>query len=148
MWIAQLDRLPTRTRIASWGITIEITCCLCSVYDESRDHLLLRCEVRDSIWRLIQTRLGLPQLTFITWDSFLAWTDLESASSPSILWKLVAQATIYNIWKERNKRLHLHVSSPPSIIFRIIDKQIRNTINARWNRKKFRNLMAFWRLRD
>lgn len=39
MWVAKLDRLPTRQRLASWGLTIPSSCCICSKMDESRASL-------------------------------------------------------------------------------------------------------------
>lgn len=38
MWLAQLQRLPTRVRLASWRIFLPTTCCLCSTHDETQDH--------------------------------------------------------------------------------------------------------------
>lgn len=40
MWVAQLNRLPTRARLASWGILNNTDCCLCGREDETRDHSL------------------------------------------------------------------------------------------------------------
>nr|VDC93960.1 unnamed protein product [Brassica oleracea] len=49
LWFTQLDRLPTRTRLASWGLPIDQSCCLCGNALENRDHLFLRCEVVRSV---------------------------------------------------------------------------------------------------
>ncbi|KAF3554586.1 hypothetical protein F2Q69_00016392 [Brassica cretica] len=43
-WICCFDRLPTRARMASWGLQTSLSCCLCGSFNETRDHLLLRCE--------------------------------------------------------------------------------------------------------
>lgn len=64
MLTAQLDRLPTMTRLASWGLNVDIRCCFCSANDENRDHILLRCEFSDFIWRKLQYRLGVPPFFF------------------------------------------------------------------------------------
>ena len=40
-WVAFQDRLPTRSRLVDWGMNIPSSCCLCSLLDESRDHLFL-----------------------------------------------------------------------------------------------------------
>lgn len=39
MWTANYDRLPTRARLAAWGMAISPLCPFCSNYEESRDHL-------------------------------------------------------------------------------------------------------------
>ncbi|CAG7886632.1 unnamed protein product, partial [Brassica rapa] len=57
MWIANADRLPTRTRLASWGLNIPTCCPLCSSHHETRDHLLLTCDFSKEIWRWLFDRL-------------------------------------------------------------------------------------------
>lgn len=144
MWVSQLNRLPTRARLASWGLPISSVCCLCSDYEETRDHLLLRCSFSSQIWYMVQSRLRLRPCIFITWDSFLAWLKLKSESVPSLLRKLAAQAAIYHVWKQRNNLLHNSTTLSPSVIFKGIDREVRNTITAHMNKKAFRNLMLLW----
>lgn len=43
MWIANLNRLPTKSRLARWGMNINTTCDFCSLEPETRDHLFLSC---------------------------------------------------------------------------------------------------------
>ncbi|KAG7587002.1 Reverse transcriptase domain [Arabidopsis thaliana x Arabidopsis arenosa] len=144
MWVSHLDRLPTRARLASWGLQIPSNCCLCSVFVESRDHLLLRCGFSAQIWHWLQVRLRLSPCIFYTWNALLAWTRLKTDSSPPILRKLAAQAVVYHIWKQRNNVLHNHVSRLPSAICNDIDQEVRNSITARRFRKQFRDLMILW----
>ncbi|KAF3575293.1 hypothetical protein F2Q69_00062415, partial [Brassica cretica] len=64
---------------------------------------------------------------------------------PLILKKLVAHATIYNIWAERNKHLHQGISSTPPMIYKLIDRNIRDTILGKKKIKKsFKTLMLSW----
>ncbi|XP_023639239.1 uncharacterized protein LOC111830743 [Capsella rubella] len=144
MWISNLNRLPTRARLVSWGMQVSPLCCLCSSYPETRDHLLLSCGFSSEIWNLVQTRLRLPILLFQDWDCLLLWLKLSTASSPSILRKLAAQATVNALWKQRNNLLHNHLVIPPTIVFKAIDREIVNTISARCHRKSFRKLMRLW----
>lgn len=144
MWVSQLNRLPTRVRLASWGMSIPTTCCLCSDFDETRDHLLLRCAFSDQIWRFIQVILRLPPCIFYTWAALIAWTRLKSDSAPPILRKLAAQAAVYHIWKQRNNVLHNNANLSALTIFKDIDREVRNTISARRTRKHFRDLMILW----
>lgn len=73
MWTAQLDRLPTPIRLASWGMLIPTTCCLCSAFDETRNHLFLHCEYNKDLWHAIQQRIGLSPTTFQYWTNMLTW---------------------------------------------------------------------------
>ncbi|KAH0939215.1 hypothetical protein HID58_006676, partial [Brassica napus] len=114
-----LDRLPTRTRIASWGHQIDTSCCLCSNYPETRDHIFLHCDFSEQLWTLVMRRF------------YKNWTDSKKeryGSKESI----------------RNARLHSSPASTPQVTFRKIDRLIRQTIIARKSRKKFQNLLGCW----
>ncbi|XP_013601326.1 PREDICTED: uncharacterized protein LOC106308750 [Brassica oleracea var. oleracea] len=50
MWIANYDRLPTRSRLAAWGLLVSASCPFCSNYEETRDHLMLSCEYSRDMW--------------------------------------------------------------------------------------------------
>jgi len=144
MWVAQLNRLPTRQRLASWGMNISTTCCLCSASTETRDHLLINCHYSAAIWRLVLLRLNPQRQGFLSWDELLSWTRLHSTAAPSLLRKLVAQATVFHIWKQRNNSLHNNLLLPHQSAFKLIDKEVRNSISAKRHRKHFSNLMLLW----
>ncbi|KAG2262578.1 hypothetical protein Bca52824_069657 [Brassica carinata] len=144
MWVAQLDRLPTRTRIASWGQHLDTYCCFCDNFPETRDHIFLRCEYSEQLWTLILRRLGYQAVMFHTWTALLEWSDIKDTTCPTTLRLLVIQATIYKIWFERNARLHSSPTSTPQGCFKIIDRLVRQAIIARKNRKSFRTLLRHW----
>lgn len=144
MWISQLDRLPTRQRLASWGHIQSFDCCLCTIETESRDHLLFSCEFAAQVWRLAFSRLCPRQRLFCSWAELLSWMRSSSSSAPSLLRKVSAHAIIYNIWRQRNNVLHNNLRIAPIIIFKIVDREIRNIISSRYHRKRWRNLMVLW----
>ncbi|VYS63974.1 unnamed protein product [Arabidopsis thaliana] len=144
MWISQLDRLPTRQRLASWGHIQSFDCCLCTIETESRDHLLFSCEFAAQVWRLAFSRLCPRQRLFCSWAELLSWMRSSSTSAPSLLKKVSAHAIIYNIWRQRNNVLHNNLRIAPLIIFKIVDREIRNIISSRYHRKRWRNLMVLW----
>lgn len=141
MWIAQLDRLPTCMRLVAWGMNIPKSCCLCNVHDETRDHLLLNCPYSLS---MAQSRLGMTSMVFASWAALISWVKGSSNRSPTLLRKLVAHAIIYGIWKQRNNLLHNQQVIPSSMVFREVDRLVRNSITARRNRRKFASLMQLW----
>ena len=63
-----------------------------------------------------------------------------------ILLRLVLQVTIYYIWRERNERLHNHVSKPVEHIARLVDKMVRNRIMSTryYLRPRLQGLMQRW----
>ncbi|KAL0875497.1 hypothetical protein Bca101_025202 [Brassica carinata] len=143
-WVAHQDRLPTRSRLLRWGMNISSSCCLCDAGEENRDHLFLRCEISEAIWTLVLKRLGYSFRTFHTWTSVSEWMALRDSVTSRTLKRMVAQATIYNIWIERNTRLHARESRTPAVIFKIIDRSIRDAILGRRQLTKFQPLMQLW----
>ncbi|XP_024009938.1 uncharacterized protein LOC112085143 [Eutrema salsugineum] len=144
MWVANLNRLPTRVRLASWGLQVPLTCCLCSTLEENRDHLLLTCDFSIVVWKLALARLKPHHLMFQSWFELLSWIRQSNASAPALLRKVAAQATVFQLWKQRNNILHNNVSLPPDAIYRFIDREVRNMISAKRHRKGFADLMSLW----
>lgn len=97
MWVANMDRLPTRARLVSWGLQITTSSCLCSAHEESRDHLFISCVYSSEVWRLSIARLNPPNQLFCSWQELLSWIRSSSTSVPSLLKKLVVQCTIYHL---------------------------------------------------
>lgn len=97
MWVANMDRLPTRARLASWGLAIPTACCLCSTYLETRDHLLLSCSYSSGVWRLCIARLNPPPGMFNTWSELLSWIRGTSMAAPTLLRKIAAQSVLYHL---------------------------------------------------
>lgn len=144
MWVAVQDRLPTHTRLASWGMQIPTTCCLCSTSDESRDHLFVDCPFVKILWSLMLGKLSETPITFTSWLQLLDWTSSGSARSPRTLRSIAVQAVVYLTWTERNNRVYKNQMLSASEIFKLVDRTVRNTISARKTRKQFKSLMALW----
>lgn len=89
MWIANMDRLPTITRLASWGLAVRTSCCLCSQSEESRDHLLLTCDYSIHIWSEIMIRVKPTHSLFQGCIDLMEWSRVSSPTAPSILKKLM-----------------------------------------------------------
>lgn len=130
--------------LASWRLNVPEDCCFCSRMEETRDHLLLTCEYSWQVWRLALTRLNHSLQIFRTWVELLSWLKNSSTVAPTLLMKLVVQAAIYHLWKQRNNVLHNKISIPAGIIYKGIDREIRNIILARRHRRKFHDLMYLW----
>lgn len=144
MWLTHLDRLPTRERLVNWGLQIDSNCCMCGLFLETRDHLFLHCEVSQDLWSKATRRLGYNPFTFQTWEVFSSWLDLKDNTSPRLLRRLVAHVMIYAIWMERNSRYHNNVSTDSQVLFKVLDRQVRDAILAKKRRNQFKNLMRVW----
>lgn len=144
MWIAQLNRLPTRVRLASWGLNITTLCCLCAVANETREHVLLSCVYSREIWKLILLRLDPVRNLFSSWAELLSWLRQGSSAAPRTLRSVVAQAAIFHLWRQRNNVLHNQQSVPVITLFKAIDREVRNIILGRRHRRQFHNLLSVW----
>ncbi|KAG2311004.1 hypothetical protein Bca52824_022561 [Brassica carinata] len=144
LWVTYLDRLPTRSRLASWGLPVDQSCCLCGNALESRDHRFLRCEVSRELWSLITRRLGYRSFTLHTSTAFTFWLGSQHPTQSSTLRRFVAQATIYILWYERNNRLHNNISSSPAALFKQLDRLIKDAILARQKLKGLGGLLRRW----
>lgn len=117
MWLVFLNCLPTRDRLARWSTNTSPTCCLCGAGNETRDHLFLVCHVSASIWEHVMHRLGYQWHGFTSWNAFTDWLCTKDNVTPSTLKLLAAHTTVYNIWAERNKRLHDGAVTSPAGTF-------------------------------
>lgn len=143
MWITHLNRLPTRVRLASWGMSINTNCCLCSNSLETRDHLLISCQFASAIWLEVSRRFRRNHPMFSNWTELMSWATI-SDFAPATLKMLVVEAVIYSIWKQRNNMVFNNRLVPPMVVFKDINRQVINSIHARRKRKTFRNLMSKW----
>lgn len=144
MWVTNLNRLPTRSRLVAWGMQIPSTCCICSSQPETRDHLMLSCPFAQALWSESRRRFRDTVPVFTVWSDLVVWSSSSSPSTPSLLRMMVVQAMFYNIWKQRNNMLHNQALTPPLVTFREINRHVINSINAFRKRKRFSNLMSRW----
>ncbi|VYS52814.1 unnamed protein product [Arabidopsis thaliana] len=84
------------------------------------------------------------QPLFCTWAELLSWTRQSSPTVPSLLRKVVAHLVMYNLWRKRNNVLHNSHRVSFSVVFRLIDRELRNVISSRRHMKRWRELMVFW----
>lgn len=108
------------------GINIPSSCLLCNGSDDARQHLFFDCSFSHAIWSSFTQPAQLHPPT----DFQAAQLWLKSASldkNITVILKLIFQASIYVIWRERNARIHTTTSTPASVII----KDIHRTICAR-----------------
>ncbi|XVE83810.1 hypothetical protein DITRI_Ditri16bG0117100 [Diplodiscus trichospermus] len=71
-WMAILDRLPTKDRLATWGLEVDVGCVLCEREVESRDHIFFGCCYSKAVWKEILKLCGLER-GVLTWNKELSW---------------------------------------------------------------------------
>ncbi|KAE8705627.1 hypothetical protein F3Y22_tig00110419pilonHSYRG00081 [Hibiscus syriacus] len=71
-WMAILHRLPTKDRLAKFGLPTDNACGLCNSGIESHNHLFFECLYAKSIWRVVLLSCGLTQEP-LNWSDNLQW---------------------------------------------------------------------------
>ena len=123
-WVVTHNRLHTRDRLRSWGLSIPSVCVLCNDQDESRDHLFFHCRFSSEIWGFFTraSRLS-PPSQFV---QVLLWLLTATRDrNLSLIIKLIYQASVYFIWRERNLRIHSNIMRPAHLIIKEIQLVIR-----------------------
>ena len=82
-------------------------CCFCQVELEIKDHIFFRCDYAKEIWKQILQLYGLHR-EIRSWIDELAWVvnRVKGEALISIVLRMAWKTFIYNIWCERNRRLH------------------------------------------
>ncbi|CAA7049602.1 unnamed protein product [Microthlaspi erraticum] len=126
LWVTVQDRLPTRDRLSRWGLDVPEVCLLCGTDLESRDHLLFLCSYSAQVWSSFFSHRSLsPPSSFVDIVSWIRSNNLPPKLK--LICKLIFQAAVYYIWKERNARLH----SPIVKVSQSLVKEIQLLLRAK-----------------
>lgn len=107
--------MVTRDRLISWGLSVPSQCVLCSGSVENRQHLFFDCGYSNQVWSFFVSRLHLnPPSEF---EEVLNWLKTPSKyDNVTLIIRLIHQAVLYLLWKERNKRIHTAEVKPPGTL--------------------------------
>lgn len=131
-WILCHGRLPTFTRLASFGLQVLSSCTLCPGGIETEAHLFLLCPYSNFI---LAKLAGLINFNIVgsTWKEFLISLGNISDQTLRSIALLTAQIFTYHLWRERNARLHDRgVSGPKGIIHTIMVDLKTKLLNTDW----------------
>lgn len=130
VWTAMQNRLSTCDRVMKWNPAIDPKCVLCKQDIESRDHLFYTCPFSGQIWRKLVKGLLLARYTG-KWEEIVAiLLDQRIDRVKLFLLRYTFQATAHSIWRERNRRRHGEKELPPTLLTKVIDKNVRNRLST------------------
>ena len=147
-WLVVWNRLATRDRMRGWGIDVSPSCLLCSGLDESRQHLFFDYTFSAEIWNYFCSRLHLSPPVLL--EDCIRWLKaLSSDTNTLLVIKLVFQAVIYMVWRERNSRSHTNICRPAQNIIEDIKKTLRLRLdpisrNMRLDSSSSSTPLGFW----
>ena len=125
-------------------------CLLCNLHGEDHDHLFFRCEMSKWLWSRLQVKCGFQSLD-LNWRNLVSWLSQEwkSRNLKTISWKLCLASMVFNIWRERNNRLHNRTANSANNIKDKIEDMIRlkmTTFNGVKDTMKNREIAMVWNL--
>ncbi|KAL1198538.1 putative ribonuclease H protein [Cardamine amara subsp. amara] len=125
-WLAIKNRLATGERMSYWNVGANTSCIFCRDPMESRQHLFFSCTYSHEVWAYATK--GLLKSRFSShWHDILPFISGNALDRRTrFLYRYVFQATVHILWRERNARRHGEAPNPPSVIQKMIDKQVRN----------------------
>lgn len=124
-----LGRLPTRDRLLSWGLSVPTNCVLCTNGIESHHHLFFGCPFAVDIWtRYCGRFISAPPSDLPEAVSMISQYQGQFSSQVKPVMKLILQAVIYGLWRERNARIFRGVSLPAGPFFKQVDRGLRDRL--------------------
>lgn len=97
-WTVFLNRLPTRDRLISWGLSLRPGCVLCSAADESHSHLFFQCSFAAAVWNHCCGRyLASPPTSGAAVVDYCRQLQGPNAALAVAVLKLLNQVIIYNL---------------------------------------------------
>ncbi|XP_013632695.1 PREDICTED: uncharacterized protein LOC106338211 [Brassica oleracea var. oleracea] len=144
VWLAIQNRLSTRDRMRKWGILQG--CVLCGERDETRDHLFFACPYSYTVWDCLASRLVGRRIN-PDWHDMLRYIQAGTSNEMDmILIRLVFQAVVYHIWRERNTRRHQQGQQGTEQMIKTINRGIKNRISSLGYKAghKFNGLLRRW----
>lgn len=128
VWLAVQNKLSTGDRKRKWGI--QQGCVLCGERDGTRDHLFFTCPYSYTVWDGLASRLFRRRIN-PDWQDMLTFIQTGSSNKiDQILIRLVFQAVVYHVWRERNGRRHQQRLQGTEQMIKTIFKGVKNRITS------------------
>lgn len=109
------------------GIDVPASCLLCGQMNESTPHFFFECDYSFEVWNRLFERSRIQCPTILA--EIVPWIIAGPAEGKfTKIIKLMFQAAIYNIWKERNSRLHSNISKSAYLVVKDIFLQLRSKL--------------------
>ncbi|CAN1159647.1 LINE-1 retrotransposable element ORF2 protein [Linum perenne] len=121
-WLVFLDRLITRDKLKKWGISCPTLCVLCSVEEESRDHVFLSCYYSVQVRRACHFPDINPLSSWSNLMEGLLRLPSDSRLSSWLKWR----AVVYHLWRERCSRTHGTRVIPAADLAEMIMRDVRS----------------------
>lgn len=130
----------------SWTAGVNASCVFCRDPMETRDHLFFSCSFSNHIWKTLVG--GILQSRYTSdFNTLLSiFTDSSVTNTTQFMMRYVFQATIYNLWQERNKRRHGEIAKTASTILKVLDQTVRTRLYSLQTQDstKYQDGLSLW----
>lgn len=136
-WLAYRGRILTVERLRRIGFVGPSRCPLCEHQEESLDHLLIQCHYASKCWDLVQFKLQWqgPRAQSLK-EVFDGWPRGPGKSTLSSIWKIAPSMIIWEVWKERNRRIFRDEKESIRRCLNIIIIAIEETVSVAVTRRQ------------
>ncbi|XP_071694736.1 uncharacterized protein [Rutidosis leptorrhynchoides] len=130
MWLLVKEKLKTRDKLKAWDIgtsqTLNASCALCNVQQDSHDHLFCECPFSIRVWSLVDQFITV-QIASYKWREILSLLNgvANRRMARVVVTKLLLSAFVYFIWLEINARMFKSERINPDQVFNIIFSNVR-----------------------
>ena len=106
LWTAMHKKILTEDRIQKMGFEGPSRCSLCREEEENAEHLLFSCKFSQECWRWLQRKLNWSSPLAGQWeDHLMGWPKEDPKKVYGKLWNISPAIAMWEIWKERNRRI-------------------------------------------
>lgn len=93
-WVPVWNRMATHDRLRNWGVEVSSICVLCTVADETRQHIFFDCPFSHAVWTHFTSKAGVVPPTLF--EDSVCWLKTASRDKNLLLiLKLLFQAAVY-----------------------------------------------------
>ncbi|KAJ9566332.1 LOW QUALITY PROTEIN: hypothetical protein OSB04_002298 [Centaurea solstitialis] len=127
LWVARHERLPTHDRLSMWKHDPpDWRCSLCGICMDSHSHFFFDCSYSKEVWTIVVTDVGWNHAP-TSWDTIMSVINDDRLAPKKFIHKVSLAATVYHVWKERNRRIFTSARIAPQILA----KEVLNVIRMR-----------------
>jgi hypothetical protein len=133
LWLLVHNRALTWDNLRKRGFSGPSICVLCSLQEESKEHLFNSCTYSQQIWDYGAQIMRKSNRNRSSINGIIENWDNISFKNPILnyIWNLLPGFTLWKIWKERNRRIFRSQTSLPEATWAQISAQIGETVRSK-----------------
>lgn len=140
LWLLSYNRILTWDNLRKRGFLGPSICLICNQEEETALHLMQTCQLSRKIWEKVAFRCQKEgQVLGDIEDTIRQWPQTPyQCKILNILWQTIPGFLMWNIWKERNRRIFKGQSMTMEQVWKGIHNNIRETLSTKnWSQDDY-----------